>query len=268
MIARSIERHWRIGRLTRDDLRSLARLNVCGMTICVFVAIVFSAAMFWHEEPRLLARGIVSGVVLTLILAVPNFALLSLHVLRLRVANRELLSAAGQDSLTLLLNRGAFGEAVETRLHAMRDCPITRGAFFVIDADHFKAINDRWGHSVGDRALVLIAAEMRKVAHRADLVGRLGGEEFGVFLEGAGPTSASETAERLRARVAAIELRSDEGETVRLSVSIGAVYFCQVASFAALYRLADRKLYEAKANGRNRVEFEELRVGDMVELAA
>ncbi|WP_193227642.1 GGDEF domain-containing protein [Aureimonas psammosilenae] len=222
------------------------------------MSIVFSSAMFWHQGSALLARGVVSGVLLSVLIGAPHLGYLSYHLVKLSIANRDLERAANEDSLTGLLNRGSFSASVEMRLEAMRDCPITRGAFLVIDADNFKQINDRWGHAVGDKALATMAAEMKRSIQRCDLVARLGGEEFGLFLEGASRSRSLLIAEQVRAHICALELRSEEGERVPLSVSIGGVHFCEVQSFATLYRIADAKLYEAKANGRNRVEFEEM----------
>ena len=247
---------------------SLLRVNLTGIGICLGVSVGFVAMAFWDTEPRIFARAVGSAAIVSMALSVPMFMYISNKLGQLWFVNRELEIVALQDSLTHVLNRGAFAACVDQKLKEMRDCAISRGALLVIDADHFKRINDRWGHNVGDRALVLMAAQLKAVARRDDAVGRLGGEEFGIFLNGSGSTSARSTAEKLRTLIEAIDLRNDESEPIRLSVSIGAVHFTEVLSFDKLYRLADQKLYEAKEDGRNRVAFEELRVGQHADLAA
>jgi len=99
-----------------------------------------------------------------------------------------------------------------------------------------------------------------------DLVGRLGGEEFGVFLPGASPDQAELVAERIRKTVASAEL-APAGTPHKLSVSVGGAIFAHSVPFAELFRFADQQLYAAKQNGRNRVAMTELR-GDALSMAA
>src|SRR5690606_30216837 len=112
---------------------------------------------------------------------------------------------------------------------------------------------DRFGHDVGDDALKLIVEQIKSTLRDVDLVGRMGGEEFGVFLPGTTPQRTIAVAERIRATVKAAQFRPD-GSEYPLSVSIGAASFASRSTFSDLYRLADRKLYEAKRGGRDRVE--------------
>ena len=122
------------------------------------------------------------------------------------------------------------------------------------DIDHFKQVNDTWGHGVGDRALTAVAAALRSRLRATDICCRYGGEEFALLLDGVGVEQALETAERLRRRVETIEL-DVEGRPIELSISAGVAGFPQllVADSAELLRLADEALYAAKENGRNRV---------------
>ena len=125
-------------------------------------------------------------------------------------------------------------------------------ALLVIDADHFKTINDRFGHHRGDEVLQLIAEAIRSNVRDGDLVGRLGGEEFGVFMHGANDIIALHVGERIRKSINSLFVRS-EGIAQRLSVSIGGATFAGAIGFAELFRVADTRLYEAKRQGRNRV---------------
>ncbi len=125
----------------------------------------------------------------------------------------------------------------------------------MMDVDHFKSVNDRYGHASGDRALRLIADSLRVNTRVFDSVARYGGEEFVVVMPGTGPQEAAAAAERLRLAVQAIEFQAEPGVCTPLTVSVG------VASTAAgeespdsVLQAADAALYQAKRNGRNRVE--------------
>jgi diguanylate cyclase (GGDEF)-like protein len=121
-----------------------------------------------------------------------------------------------------------------------------------VDADDFKSVIDRFGHEAGDDALQLIASAIRQAVRSTDLVGRLGGEEFGVFLTDSDTATADHVAERIRRSVSAIAF-APGGTPCPLSVSIGGATFVTHAPFGDLYRLADQHLYEAKKTGRDRV---------------
>ncbi len=127
------------------------------------------------------------------------------------------------------------------------------GALLVIDADHFKAINDRFGHGQGDEALRIISRAIRNSVRGGDLVGRLGGEEFGVFLPGANEMNAADVAERIRRAIADAAFLPN-GARCPLSVSVGGAVYEVRIDFSDLFRVADQRLYEAKEAGRNRVQ--------------
>ncbi|MBL0092967.1 MAG: GGDEF domain-containing protein [Piscinibacter sp.] len=167
----------------------------------------------------------------------------------------ELRRASRYDALTGLLNRRAAQEALEDELQRSRRLgePFS---VLMIDADHFKSINDLHGHAVGDRALqhlgTLLSAQMRDI----DRVGRWGGEEFIVLLPGTPLAQAQEVAERLRERTQALPPRWQE-RAVPLTVSLGVSQWAGPSDeLSALMARADAAMYRAKANGRNRVEVE------------
>src|SRR5690606_18447356 len=153
--------------------------------------------------------------------------------------------------LTACLNRSAFSAQVDARAATSRNV-MGASALLILDADKFKLINDRFGHQAGDQALELIAETLRATVRAGDIVGRLGGEEFGVFLPNIDRVSAGRVAERLRIAVADIAFIA-EGRRHPLSVSIGGVVFDEKASFEILFRQADDRLYHAKQTGRNKV---------------
>ena len=167
----------------------------------------------------------------------------------------ELRRSSRYDALTGLLNRRAMQAALEEQVQRSRRLgePFS---VLMLDADHFKAVNDVQGHAAGDRALqhlgTLLAAQMRDI----DRVGRWGGEEFVVLLPGASLGQAGEVAERLRERVQALPLRWQD-QAVPLTVSAGVSQWGEGGDeLAALLARADAALYRAKAAGRNRVEGE------------
>jgi diguanylate cyclase (GGDEF)-like protein len=167
-------------------------------------------------------------------------------------AHAELAEKARLDPMTGMLNREAFFASI-------RDARVepAAGALLIIDADHFKRINDEHGHMTGDAALLRIAAAIRSGARPNDILGRIGGEEFGVFMPAVGDLEATVVAEQIRRAVEGITFRLAPGRELALSVSIGGMPAPRSAALTDLMRSADRALYEAKRRGRNRVVFDE-----------
>ena len=167
---------------------------------------------------------------------------------RLVERNRVLAEAAEIDALTGLPNRRASAEALSAASALAREAgrPL---AVAIVDVDHFKSVNDRYGHAAGDQVLCAIAGRLSDHVRTMDLVGRWGGEEFIAVLPDAGPDVAAVAAEALRdaGAVQAVELGED---LVTVTVSVG--WACgSGAAPEQLVELADVALYEAKANGRN-----------------
>jgi diguanylate cyclase (GGDEF)-like protein len=169
-------------------------------------------------------------------------------------AHARLSEKARRDDMTGMLNRETFLASLETARTR------SGGVLLMIDADNFKQINDNHGHLTGDAALLDICAAIQRTTRERDVVGRIGGEEFGVFLPGADRAEALRVAERIRSEVARIEFRSARDERIPLSVSIGGASHHDGSTLSDLLRAADHRLYEAKRRGRNRVIFEELPV--------
>ena len=159
--------------------------------------------------------------------------------------------AATTDALTGVLNRRGLFEAAGIVIERNRASmgPIS---VLVFDLDHFKSINDRFGHAAGDATLELFAAVVRKTMRADDVIGRLGGEEFIAVLP-ATLAEAAAAAERVRAAFAAASVES-AGRHVAATVSAGAACGSPSAPLETLIARADAALYRAKLNGRNRVE--------------
>lgn len=176
----------------------------------------------------------------------------------LRKSNRELLVAnetnqdlARTDALTGLANRRFFMERLRDGIDRARVTGMLL-SLIMVDLDHFKQVNDRFGHAGGDAVLVAFANLMRSIVRDVDLPGRLGGEEFALVLVNAGLATAVDVAERLRARAA--ELRPLDGVDDRVTASFGVVEHRPGEDAEALLKRADVLLYAAKAQGRNQVK--------------
>lgn len=236
-------------------------LMALGTLICICLAFaidsfdVATGGWRWGSDP-------INNFVIPALLCPPFFFLLLDKMRQLAIAHNELMTVAATDSLTSLLNRRAFTELVDGYLKRVEESDKQAdGALLMIDIDHFKAVNDQFGHDKGDEALKLVAATIRAAVRETDLVGRVGGEEFCVFMPGQGPERAADVAERIRAAVTEAEF-VPAGARHALSISVGGVAFDQFVPFSDLYRSADERLYAAKNNGRNRVEFSLQCTGD------
>ena len=172
---------------------------------------------------------------------------------RLRAAERfgnmqrELIRLAVTDSLTGMYNRRGFFElAAQPCLRAEQGAPLCA---IMADIDHFKLINDGYGHDAGDKAIFAVAHELMSGPWHA---GRIGGEEFALVLQGCRLAEAAATAEMLRARIAALRIPAGEA-TLALTCSFGISEWQAGDNIDPLLKRADMALYEAKLAGRNRV---------------
>ncbi|WP_156840475.1 GGDEF domain-containing protein [Novosphingobium aquimarinum] len=152
---------------------------------------------------------------------------------------------ARTDQMTGIANRDTFLTRVSSRL-ASRD-----GWLIVADADDFKQINDTYGHPVGDRVIAAIGKAIRGCVRGNDLCGRLGGEEFGIFIDSDDPNAALAAAERIRLAVSALDFAVAPGRSISPTISLG---FARAAKgqLDQSLRDADEALYAAKRSGRNR----------------
>jgi diguanylate cyclase (GGDEF)-like protein len=230
-------------------------LTALGTLCCIIVAFAVDSYAWetgtwrWGEEP-------LNNIIIPLLLAPPFFAFLLNKQRQLAIAHKELMVVASTDALTSCLNRRAFTALVDGYIERIQQAVAeepapAEGALLVIDVDHFKLINDTFGHDVGDCALVAIAESIRTCVRETDFVGRMGGEEFSVLLPGVNADRATTIAEHIRTRIADKDMLLS-GRQCRVSVSIGGVAFGRPATFSTVYREADQLLYAAKQGGRNR----------------
>jgi len=235
--------------LPRSGWLRVWRRTAIVIGISALLSLAVSEAIMLVLSRGMDLAGSAASLLLPLILGGPAMFYMQLRSAQLAEANRKLEELAATDWLTDCLNRRAFTTRVDTALGGRHS---DSNALLVIDADHFKTINDRFGHHRGDEVLQLIAEAIRANVREGDLVGRLGGEEFGVFMHGANEIIAMHVGERIRKAINGLFVRSED-IAQRLSVSIGGATVEGAIGFAELFRVADQRLYEAKRQGRNRV---------------
>ena len=170
----------------------------------------------------------------------------------LQKRTEQLQAVARTDPLTEIANRRAFIEAAEAEFLRFKRFNAATSVL-MIDIDHFKTINDTFGHEVGDHALVALASTLKSLARATDLPARFGGEEFVVLLNGTSSEGASEVAERIRQEIAALSISAGK-QHFSMTVSIGVASFgSSDGSWSQAIARADAAMYRAKSQGRNQV---------------
>lgn len=185
-----------------------------------------------------------------LTLAESTLSLLA-YPLRNALMYRDALLAARQDALTGIGNRAALEQALATEL-GLAGRHGSRFSLLLIDIDHFKRINDGYGHAAGDEALRSVARQLQQLIRNSDAVFRYGGEEFVILLRNTDVTAAAILAERLRAAIECAAVRCNE-TAINVTISTGLTGYHDGATASSLLEQADRALYRAKQEGRNRV---------------
>lgn len=227
----------------------------------------FTQYTFWTMTALLLARavgglfemraemltpGMLRGVSFLLYAILLTAATLGVMWMEIQSLERALVHSARIDALTGVLNRGTFLEEFGREVsRSERDATVFSLAIF--DLDHFKRLNDRFGHPMGDRVLKNVVDIMRLTIRRHDLIGRYGGEEFALLMPNTGKDTALRVAERIRRE---IELKGAEigGKRVDLTVSGGVATFqLDGHDWDSLLIAADNALYAAKNAGRNQI---------------
>ena len=164
----------------------------------------------------------------------------------------QLFDQATKDPLTKCYNRRQFEELAKNEVQRSRryNHPF---CLFMIDADHFKSVNDTHGHAVGDLVLQALADCCRRTLRESDIVARFGGEEFVILLPEATIENAFRVAERLRIKISKLVVKNEQNQDVQFTVSIGLVSSTVTDNVAEMLKMADEALYVAKENGRNQV---------------
>lgn len=212
----------------------------------VFLVLINALNWFVTVHVRGASYSLEGDLLNTTVVALPFTALILALFHHQRLLQDRLLQLATTDVLTGLPNRRAF----ITRTRAVTDAG-QAGALLILDIDHFKRINDTYGHAVGDACLAAVAERLNRSLRTGDLVGRIGGEEFCVFLPGATAEEARATGDRL-CRAIAFE-PAGEDLVLRVTLSAGATLGGAATPLDTLMVRADQALYRAKAEGRARL---------------
>lgn len=231
-------------RTTRQVYRMAAIITLFAVLIPV-LTFALPFAFFGKVYLRFFAIAVFPAALIPLFLA-PPIAIIILQMFRRQTLTIDKVDEyIRYDALTGVLTRTYLLGKSREQLAA------GAGAFLMVDADHFKAINDTNGHDVGDEALKKLAEVLRKALTTEALIGRLGGEEFGVLLPDADHARAAAAAEAVCSLMRS-EARSIAGHKIGLTVSIGCA--CHIAGQALEHTMkrADAALYQAKRSGRDR----------------
>ena len=230
--------------------------------IVTFMAIIGSVVMAMIAVPILRYIGLNVSLKVSLIMSacIPS-VIVPLHttqIVNLLIKNKKLEEKLRQlatyDSLTKVLTRHAFMERACQCLEIAKrqDQPF---AMLMLDIDHFKKINDEYGHQAGDKVLEAFGNSVQKISRKSDLAGRLGGEEFAFLLLNTPAENAKYFAERLLDEIVQTRVNYN-GSLIEYTASIGIVSSpeIKIKNIEELYHLADKTLYNAKKSGRNQIK--------------
>lgn len=232
------------GRTVSDQ--GFAIVMLCWFGVCVLRTVTVEVQQDW----------ILSGYLVSQVLWPGIMAAYGLFVITgyLEETQQRLRAEAVLDPLTGQLNRRGLHEVVTGSLSYLQRNQ-QPAALLMIDLDHFKRVNDQFGHDGGDLVLEQTAKAIKTMLRQSDVLARFGGEEFLVFLPAANRDMAQRTAERLLEGVRQLEWPASMPEDYQLTISIGVSVFGPDYDFGRTLRLADQALYRAKQNGRDRIEF-------------
>lgn len=186
----------------------------------------------------------------------PTLIGISSDITELHQLKEQLHQQSVRDSLTSLYNRRFFFEMCDKNLSMNMRHHLT-SVLMVLDVDQFKSINDRYGHPLGDRALIHLGEVMQSVLRSEDVLARIGGDEFAILLPNTTLSAASSLAERLRQHVMQSPLPLPDGDERIITISAGLVENREGEQMESLYARADQMLYQAKQAGRNCVASKE-----------
>jgi len=238
----------------------LFRLNVWQfLFLSVFAIVNYSLVilLLYKTDPHLVSKVDLLNIVI-LAMVLPWFSLVGGYITRLRAQISHALATIEKlaiiDDLTQVFNRRQMYKILEHQ-KALVDRGVHPFSICIFDLDHFKGVNDTYGHSAGDIVLKTIAQETQKNLRNIDHIARYGGEEFILILTNVEKAQAIHCAERMRKLIKQIEYENMPPD-FRMTISVGVTEFRQSEIIQQAINRADTALYRAKANGRDRVEYE------------
>lgn len=240
-------------RFRRFRIWQQSLLVVAAAVLCTELLTLAFYALYFSDR---LVLDVLFSALITVMIATPFSMVFLTQTAKVEHLVEELRLASLTDHLTRLANRREFMSTVRPYLNSAAT-PQSEGVLLFIDADHFKSVNDTYGHAAGDSVLVNLAEIIDSSVRKGDIAARVGGEEFAVFLPRAEVPLATIVAERIRLQ--ARELGSELGLAAdAVSVSIGIARHKPGQDLVGLLQVADRALYIAKNGGRDRVVCDEV----------
>lgn len=213
---------------------------------------IFMIYLIWGQDGFQVQNAVVFAGLVPACIAGPISVWVGRNGLKLTLAQKHLRQLADTDPLTGLSNRRFFfnkaGPLLDIPRASNKACTL-----LIIDADHFKDLNDHYGHAAGDKALVYIAEVLLASFRESDLTCRVGGEEFAVLLPGIATDQATKMAQRVLDKIADSPIVSDNA-IITFSVSCGIASVRSGDTLNEVFRRADEAMYRAKERGRNRIE--------------
>jgi len=239
-----------VDKISVGGWRMLSRALAVQAAACVAtVLLLWIAAGAFPWQPESTMSNVVAS--LPFLVTYPLLVSAATHALasKARRQNRELALTSTVDAVTGLWNRVTWQKALELELRHLHRYG-RPASLLMIDIDHFKQVNDRYGHPVGDAVIAMVALAIRESVRDIDVACRYGGDEFGVLLTHTGEHAAAAVAERVRARVAAALVANAPGLRCTLSIGVACARV-DMQSAATWIERADAGLYRAKTLGRN-----------------
>lgn len=221
-------------------------------SIFIMVGLAHGVEYFLGDSAS--ASMLLSNLLVPVFIGIPVIAIIQGQHAKLRKARQalEAFQNAAKDQAKLDWMTGLY-----THQHFMEHITLgsnsNEGSLIVLDIDHFKRINDRYGHLQGDEALIHVVAAVRKAVRAKDVVGRISGEAFAVFLQDASRAEAKVVASRIRQSVEKIDFKPKAGVKAPLTVSVGVAMRDEVPNVIGAMKLADMRRHKAKVTGRNKV---------------
>lgn len=232
-------RAWRYRNIGDAIIAFAAGMMIIGMPLSAYQALVADEVL----QAQTIAFGVHSSAYVLVAMGFLASVLIEYQ--------RHLSHLATEDPLTRLLNRRGLGDALHVSLAAAARHGYTTSAIMV-DIDHFKQVNDSFGHDTGDHVIQLVARILTRMCRSSDVVARTGGEEFLLVLPNTDLAAAKSLAERIRVSIGEFPLLVDQ-QRIQITASLGVSCASGQADLDLLYQEADRAMYLAKRGGRNRV---------------
>lgn len=213
---------------------------------------ITSVAEFMYQNSMLYPIAGTHGTVTHVAIVIFDVTDIATSKMALQQANGELERLSRTDGLSQLFNRTFWEECLFREMQRSKRHRHT-ASLIMFDVDHFKEVNDDYGHTVGDEFIRLLGREVRRNVRETDIAGRYGGEEFAIILPETNAEEARVFAERFRESVANMALEH-ESESLQITISLGIAELSEDMSTEQQFiQAADKALYESKSNGRNRV---------------